>query len=303
MKKFLCLLLIFCMTITFVGCSDDEEKNISAVDELEVSEQSEKEKTEETLENRDRNIDTDDMYVFDDSQILTNGEYDALNSQTAWISKTFKINAAVVITDDIGESSPADFSKKFYESKYSGDGILILINNDTNNDYFYRHGIVSKFISDIEVKMTLADISPMLALEDYVSAVGRMLETVEYFMPEFFTDRTGELESEEILSYNDYIKENTNSGTINVYYVKGIGEQPIEDFAKERFNMFYESNSDSAMLIIDGENGENYLCTSGNMNYLEESHSEIQLAVKSCYDKTKGMDLENAVKNFIEFVE
>jgi len=302
MKKLLSLLLICIFAASLVGCSENaKETGGSAADEL--SSAAEETQPEETLESRTREIDTENTYVFDESVILTDGEYDALNTYTAWLSKTFKINAAIVLTDDIGESEPADYASNFYESNYSGDGLIFLINNDTKEDYIYRRGVPAKFISDGNVQMLFSEISPMLVLEDYTAAAERVLEEAELLLPEHFNDRTGELEAEEISAYDTYIEENSGDNSLNIYYVKGTGEDTLEDFAKKRFGMFYETGSDIAMLVIDGQSGDSYLCLSGNMNYLSDRTADIQAAVKSCYTTEAGMDIENAVKKFIGFVE
>ena len=120
MKKLLSLLFICTFAASLVGCSENaKETGGKASDEL--SSATEETQPEETLESRTREIDTENAYVFDESVILSDGEYDALNTYTAWLSKTFKINAAIVLTDDIGESEPADYARNFYESNYSGD--------------------------------------------------------------------------------------------------------------------------------------------------------------------------------------
>lgn len=317
MKKLLSLLLISSMLIVSAGCSDEANPaNAPAADELSSSAEEKKEskenksdedqdseKEEETLENRTREIDTENAHVYDESVILNDGEFEALNSYTAWLAKTFKINAAIVLTEDIGDSEPSEYAKNFYESNYSGDGVLFLINNDTEEDYFYRQGIPAKFISDSDVQMLFSEISPMLVMEDYVAAAERVLEEVELLVPEHFTDRTGDLEPEKISEYNSYIKENGKGKNINVYYVYGIGEEGTEEFAKKRFDLYYDSGEDAAMLTIDTANGDSWLCVSGNMEYLADSRTDIQKAVKACYNKEKGMDAGKAVEKFIGFVE
>ncbi len=305
MKKILCLILSCFLVTAMIGCDDDKKVK----DELEVSTSKTTKATDETKEklekkeNRNREVDTENTNVYDETLILSDGEYDDLNSYASWLAQTYKINCAVVLTDDIGDSEPSEYAKNFYESNYSGDGILFLINNDTNNDYFYRRGVPSKIISDSAVQMLFAEISPMLALEDYISAAERVLEEAEMLLPEYFTDRTSELEGEEIIAYNEYIKENAEDKSINVYYVMGSGNEKIEDFTQTRFEKFYEKDADAVMLVVDGKNGNSYMCTSGSMNYLADSRLDIAKAVRSCYDKTKGMNIEEAIKKFIGFVE
>lgn len=307
MKKFLCL-LICCLTVSAVGCSDKSKAtNGKAADELNLSDDgsSQYSSEEETSSKRSKDIDVDTDYkhIYDDADVFSDAQSDDINSYCAWLSKTFKINAAVASTDDLGDSEPADYAKNIYESNYSGDGILFLINNDTENDYFYRTGVPKKFISDSDIQMLFSEISPMLALEDFSSAAELALEEAENLLPEYFTDRSGTLEKQEISSYNDMIKEKSGQNNINIYYVIGTGEKDINDFAAERFKWFYDSDKNTAMLVINGENGENALCLSGSMNYLSESQSEIKKSIKACYDKKEGMNLDKAVEQFLSFIE
>lgn len=299
MKKLLYILILGCFITISVGCSNEKASDtLSESEAVETATEQEK----KPLESRVREIDTENTCVYDDSLVLTDAEYDSLNSYTAWFSQTFKINAAIVLTDDIGDSSPEEFAKNYYENYYSGDGLLFLINNDTGNDYLYRKGVPAKLISDSDTQMLYAEISPMLALEEYSAAAGKVLETAETLLPEHFTDRTGKLDAEKINSIDQYIRENSDEN-ICIYYVSGTGDEKIEDFSQKRLDMFYEENTDAALLVIDGTNGNNYLCLSGNMNYLSDSRAEITKAVKDCFDKENGMDIEEAAKSFMEFVE
>ena len=165
------------MVFRSVGCDEIKETNasISQTAEETTSDQS----PEEELSSRDREINTDTDFVFDDAGILSDGEYDSLNTYTAWIAETFKINAAVVITDDIGGKSPSEFAEEYYTGLYSGDGILFLLNNDTGNDYFYRKGVPAKFITAADIEMLCAGISPWIVTGDYIGAAERVLETAE----------------------------------------------------------------------------------------------------------------------------
>ncbi len=326
MKKILCIILMGCLMASAVGCSSDSQTTDGkAADELGISREEKDEKNEDNDEKDndksekdgkneeeqkddndteiDKGIKTEDMHVYDEAELFDEAKLDDINSYCAWLAKTFKINVAVATTSDIGDSEPSDYAKHVYESNYSGDGILFLINNDTGNDYFYRRGVPSKFISDSNIQMLFSEISPMLAMEDYSAAAGLALEEAEERLPQYFTDRTGNIEKDTISELNKHIEENAGENSINVYYVVGIGDDSIEDFAKKRFEMFYDDSENAAMLVINGENGENFLNTSGSMKYLEESSSDINKAVKSCYSKNNGMDLENAVKKFMGFVE
>lgn len=305
MKKLFCIVLTCLFFTIFTGCSDSQKISDSKAQDVlssqELIDDQEETANEKPLKARDREIDTRKEYVFDDAKLLTDGEYDDLNAYAAWFAKAFKINAVVVLTDDIEDNEPADYAKKFYNDFYNGDGILLLINNDTNEDYFYRKGIPGEFISDSTVLMMFSEISPMLALENYIGAAEYILEASERQLPEYFTDRSKALKKDEISEYNQIIENAAGSNNLNMYYVEGTGEDTIEDFAKKRFKMFYEEDADAAMLVIDGNNGNNYLCTSGNLNYLDNNKSELEKEIKSCYSKSNGVNLKKSSEKFAEY--
>lgn len=300
MKKIISLLLVFGSIVCFASCSD---KGKTASDELSsAAEESSDNSREDQLKIRDRSIETDGQFVFDEDEILTGAEFDSLNAYAAWFSKAFKINAAVALTEDIGELSPHDCAEKFYKDNFSGDGILFLINNDTKEDYFYRKGLPAEFISDSDVEILFSEISPMLAMGEYLTAAETVLEEAELSLPEFFTDRTGTLKAEEISEYDKILEEGSEKGTLNIYYVLGTGDDKIEDFAEKRFEMFFEEGKDACMLVIDGENGNSFLCASGSLGYMKDRSEDVKAAVKSLYKKSDGVDLKKAATAFTEIV-
>ena len=84
------------------------------------------------------------------------------------------------------------------------------------------------------------------------------------------------------------------------------GEQTMEDYAKEKFNEYYDKDSDSAMLVIDISDGNSFICTSGNMKYLSDSQEDIQKAVRSCIKESDGkktLDCMSAVDKLLTFIQ
>lgn len=308
MKKLICAVLLCLIAAAFVGCNETKETNASVSDSDAEGQNADfsDESSKEELKARDREIDTDKEFVFDEAGVLSDGEYDSLNTYTAWLAKAFKINAAVVITDDIEDKKPADFAEEYYSDLYSGDGILFLLNNDTNTDYVYRRGFPSKFISDSDVEMLFAEISPWIVKGDYVAAAERVLEMTEQKLPEYITDKSGKLSKEEISELSGKLKEAAGDNGFNVMLINSTGEQSVEDFAKEKFNEYYEKDSDSAMLVINTSDGDSFICTSGNMKYLSESQEDIQKAVKSCLKESDGeetVDCSAAVDKLLEYIQ
>ncbi len=304
MKRSLYPAIILAAFLCLTGCSDKGDGTRSdELPENSVAKVVSAPSWEQELEERDRSIKTDGKFVYDDDVILTTAEYDSLNSYTAWFSKTFKMSAAVVLTNDIGDDSPDSYAENFYKENLSGDGILILLNNDTNEDVVLRKGLPSKYISDSRVQMLLSEVSPMLALGDYLSAAETILEDAELSIPEYFTDRSESLEPDDVREYDYMLKEASSDGKLSIYYVLGTGSEKMEDFAKKRFDTFFDADSDTAFLVIDGENGESFLVASGKLKYMSDKAAEVQEEVKAAYKKGKGVDLSKAVEAFVSRVK
>lgn len=309
MKKLICAALLCLITAVFVSCNEIKETNgsISGSDSVKQNDDSSNESSEEELRPRDREINTDKDFVFDDAGVLSANELKNLNTYTAWLAKTFKINAAVVITDNIGDKEPDKYAEEYYSDLYSGDGFLFLLNNDTNTDYIYRKGFPSKFINDDDIEMLFSEISPLLVKEDYISAVKYVLETAEKKLPEYFTDKSGILSKEEISELNEKLKETAGENGLNVYLVNDIGEQSIEEYSNKKFIDYYVESSDSnAMFVINTANGDCFVCTSGSMGYLSDSQEDIQKAVKSCIKESDGkkiLDCMSAVDKILTYVQ
>lgn len=286
------------------GCFEstaDDPKTSKKVNDADVISQERDSDIEADLKIRERAIETDGKYVYDDEKILTDGEFDALNSYVAWFSKAFKISAAVVLTNDIGDSTPEEYAASAYSDYCSGDGVLFLINNDTKEDYFYRNGLAAEYISDYDTEILFSVISPMLAMEEYVSAAERVLEEAELSLPEYISDRSATLDKDTVLECNEILKKASGENTLNIYYVLGTGTDKMEDFAQSRFETFYGSKTNTAFLVLDGNNGNNYLIASGELSFMSEKKAELEAEIKKCYTKKSGVDLKKACEIFAEY--
>lgn len=309
MKKLICAALLCLITAAFVGCNEIKETNasVSESDSEKQNDNSSDESSEEDLKPRDRQINTDKDFVFDDAGVLSADELKSLNTYTAWLAKTFKINAAVVITDNIGDKEPDKYAEEYYDDLYSGDGFLFLLNNDTNTDYIYRKGFPSKLITDDDIEMLFSEISPQLVKGDYMSAAKHVLETAEKKLPEYITDKSGILTKEEITELNGKLKDAAGENGLNVYLVNDTGEQSIKEYSNEKFVDYYAASSNSnAMVVINTANGDCFVCTSGSMEYISDSQEDIQKAVKSCIKESDGkkiLDCISAVDKILTFIQ
>lgn len=310
MKKITLIAALCCFTIMFSGCESIKDSKSANADLSESSAEttsendSSDESSGEELSSRDRDIDTDSEYVFDDAKILSDSQRDEINTYAAWISRTFKINAGVVTTDDIGDSKPSEYAEEYYNDLYSGNGILFLVNNDTGNDCFYRKGFPSKFITDSDIEMLFAEISPMIVTGDYYSAIENVLETAELKLPEYLTDSTNTLEKKDISDINEKIKDAAGDNSMNLFLTGNTGDSTTEDYARELFSKYYDKNSDSAMLVVNINDGSSYICASGNLKYMTDKQEDIQSEIKKCINSDdSSFDASKAADSFISLID
>ncbi len=306
MKK---ILKIFSASIAalllLTGCDKIEDKPVN--NDAEISEQSSAaDETEPTLPERDRTIDTSTEFVFDDAKALSSSDYDALNEYTAWLSKTFRINAAVVITDDMGDKTAEEYVSGYYTDLYGGsNGVMFLVNNDTGKDYILRKGAPSLFISGSDIEMLFSEISPLLVTGNYKDAINQTLQLIELSLPEFAIDRTNQMTAEEITAVNDILSgasgENAN---LSMIFIGDIDEKKISDYAKEQSDKYFIDGENSAIMVVNTQSGEYYICSQGELSGLEKEQESIKDSVSGCLTGTDGkktFDFTAAADIFVNF--
>lgn len=291
--------------LLLTGCDKIEDKPVN--NDAEISEQSSAaEETEPTLPERDKTIDTSTEFVFDDAKALSSSDYDALNEYTAWLSKTFRINAAVVITDDMGDKTAEEYASDYYTDLYGGsNGIMFLVNNDTGKDYILRKGAPSLFISGSDIEMLFSEISPLLVTGNYKDAINQTLQLIELSLPEFAIDRTNQMTAEEITAVNDILSgvsgENAN---LSMIFIGDIGEKKISDYAKEQSDKYFIDGENSAIMVVNTQSGEYYICSQGELSSLEKEQESIKDLVSGCLTGTDGkktFDFTAAADIFVNF--
>lgn len=288
-----------------VGCDKIEDTPVNNDAEISVQ-TSAAEETEPTLPERDRTIDTSREFVFDDEKVLSSSDYNELNEYTAWIARTFKINAAVVITDDIGENTVADYALNYYNDLYNrANGIMLVVNDDTGDDFLLRKGPPYKLISDSDIEMLFTEISPMLVTGNYKDAINRTLELIELSLPEFAIDRSNEMSAEEIATVNDILAGASGEGeSLSMFFVGNTGEMKISDYAKEQYEKYSEDGESSAIMTVNIRSGEYYICSQGELSSLEKEQGDIKDSVAGCLTVTgdrTSFDYAAAADIFVNF--
>lgn len=308
---------IFWISLTalliFNGCEKINEKpsdnnGSQASSEAAPSETIEEEQIEPTLAERERTVDTDKEFVFDDSKLLSTSDYNKINEYAAWLSKTFKINCAVVIAENLGGKSAAEYAENYYKKLYkSSNGIMFLINNDTGNDYILRKGAPAHFISDSDIEMLFTEISPLLVTGNYTDAVSRTFELFELSLPEFAIDRTNNMKKEEIIEINSMLSEACGNGeSLSIIFTSNTENKKISDYAKEQYEKYYTTDSDSvALMVVNTSNAEYDIRKHGSFAAIEVSQESIKDLIAGCLTETEGkksFSCRNAADIFIKFM-
>lgn len=271
-----------------------------------ISEASAGEETQEpTLAQRERTAYTDSEFVFDDAGLLSNAEYKELNEYAAWLTETFKINAAVVTASDIGEKTSEEYTTDYYNELYGGsNGVMFLVNDDTGEDYLLRNGAPSLFISDSGIEMLFSEISPLLVTEKYSDAIQKTLEYIELNLPEFAVDRTNKLSKEDILNINEKLSKACGGGeSLSMIFIGDIGDKKLEDYAVEQADKYFKDSSDAALMIVNTETGEYHICAQGNFRALEDDSENISTSVAECLTETDGQKSFDCIKSADVFVK
>ena len=127
------------------------------------------------------------VYIIDDYGYLSEYEKEKINSEAEVFSKISGFNIMIAITDDIGtpktDSHTVEYADDLYDA-YCGintDGILLLINNDTEYDYISTSGACINYYSDYRIEMILDYIYGYIVNESFADAASAFIGRIEYY--------------------------------------------------------------------------------------------------------------------------
>jgi len=213
MRKFLLLSLISVFLMT--GCQHQETTPVSG--KLEITKESAPETEEEVqTESRMPSIQeraesfsvSEHSHIYDECGGLSEKEAELHNAYLEWLSVSRLINAFVVITDHLNGNSPEQFASDYYQTiadQELPDGFLVLINNDTNQDYIFTTGICSAYLPQTEAAVLLSGATYHLIEANYADALDQILPALER-IPAYVCDRTGTLTEAELQEFSEKIQ-------------------------------------------------------------------------------------------------
>ena len=193
MKRTLCLLLCFAVVLT--GCG--REKHVDPVVPASVTEP-EPETSAHPIAEREAELQTEgEGYLFDEQGVLTEEERAQYDAYLTNLSHSRQIHAAAVITDSLNGASPAEFAENYYQELFgesAGSGFLMLINNDTGEDFIYTAGACTRYLAD--TALPIAKATPLLVEGKYADALEILLAMGEW-IPDRVLDRADALDDAE----------------------------------------------------------------------------------------------------------
>ena len=192
---------------------------------------------------------TDGTYIYDKAGLLSTEDMKACNDYAGWLYNNKLINAAVVTVNDLEGRSPYDYAAEQFGEIYEGkgSGLLVLINNDTNEDVVYRTGSCLANISDKAVYNAVYWSTKEIIGDSYRRGIMRLLQLGE-LCPSHIIDNAQIFEYENISRFEKELSGCKKDVTLIA--TKNMSDTPDEDIVKEYHKRKYPSGS-GIMLMLD----------------------------------------------------
>ncbi|MDE5947027.1 MAG: TPM domain-containing protein [Oscillospiraceae bacterium] len=200
-----------------------------------------------------------EVYIYDNAKILSDEDLTECNNYAGWINKNLMLNTAVVITDKLDNISPAEYAEKCFNNIFKNDvesiedginnGILLLINNDTNKDYIYKHGNVSSYITEKSEKESLFYATKSIVKGDFKPALNQLLSLAE-LCPKYIFDNASLFTYEQIAELENVLESNSNLN-ISVFTYDNPENNNILDIYKRHC-----SDNAGTMILINKSSSE-----------------------------------------------
>jgi len=178
------------------------------------------------------------VHIFDEEHLFSEEVTQKYNDYLEWLSVTRQINTATVITTHLDGVTPEEFAKGYYQTLYGTDssGFLLLINNDTGNDFIYRQGACASDMRDPSPEIFRA--TPQLVEGNYAADLETLL-TIGEQIPEFAFDRADAIKTNEQIALSEKAKETGHNYAVMMIKLpkpeEGISvEQQLTSFAEEK---------------------------------------------------------------------
>lgn len=296
-------------------------------------------------ENENSTYDNTSVRLLDLPDLITNEEEDEILTAASSFAKRSGLNIGIVIANDIGEDKSDENAVRFSEEMYiyfygeDTDGLLLVMNEDTNFDNIYRSGSCKELYSTASMLDTFTAIYDEWDDKDYKSALLSFVEKIEYH---YDTDASeneavsgmdpedipqgpiGEdipgkpvvkilddynyltpSEEKEIISAARSFSDRSNFNIIFVL-TDEIGSDKSDrgtmNYADDRYDELCGINTDGILLLINNDTKYDWISTSGScINYY--SDNRINRIFDRIYDDIVAGDYCSACLGFVDKCE
>ena len=270
------------LTLIVSGCSfdkstDEKEKRVEATSQP---------FTERAVETASGN------YVFDNAGLLDAEDMKACNDYAGWLYSEKLINAAVVTVNDLGGKAPYDYALDEYNRIYEGkgSGLVVLVNNATNEDVVFRTGSCLTNISQKSQENAVYWATKEFIGGDYRKGIMRLLQLGE-LSPDNIVDNAEVFQWEEITKLEKALSSCDES--VMLIASRNGSDTPNEDILKNYYSRRYPDGK-GVMLMID-INSKTIIAYSD-----KELPDKLRSVLKSADELAAKEDYYGAVNNIIE---
>lgn len=283
--------------------------------------------------------------LLDLPDLIEEDEEDEILTAADSFAKRSGLNIGIVITNDIGEDKSDDNAVRFSEEMYmyfygeDTDGLLLVMNEDTNYDNIYRSGSCKQQYSTASMLDTFNAIYEEWGKKNYKSALLRFVEKIDYYYdadvgenavvtgmePEDIPDGPiGEdipgkpkvkilddynyltpAQEKDIISTARSFSDKTGFNIIFVI-TDEIGsdksDRAVMNYADDRYDELCGINTDGILLLINNDTKYDWISTSGScINYY--SDERIDRIFDRIYDNIVSGDYYSACIGFVSKCE
>lgn len=185
--------------------------------------------------------------IYDNAGLLDDASYKRCSEYLNGLYSGYMINSAVVTANDLEGRSVHEYAAEAYEEIFGngGNGLLLLINNDTNEDYLYKTGACSRFISENDESSAFYSATREIVGGDYESAVLRIMKLGES-CPEHICDYASVFSNEEISGIEEAVRSGGKDISLVTVNNSGNDGELIKELYKRRY-----INGGGCLIMLD----------------------------------------------------
>lgn len=306
-RGFAAVVLLFALCISLCACAGKKpadsvtEKPSQSAPETETTENAEETQkatdTKQPVEDPNR----ENPHIFDEMGLLSEQDVRALSDAADGLAGKYAMHVAVVLTEELDGTSPAQFAAQYYCELYEKDstGFLVLVNNESGEDYVYTSGACSLYLEEAAIRLAVAQATPMLVEGAFRQGIEHLLN-LGNLMPELVYDSAGILSREQFEGFlneakalNDETKK--RCGVLLVRSVEVNEGQEAQEVMLSYADAQLQQLQLDCLLVASVDDGR--CAVSGT-----EDAEELSAELTSVLQNTKRLPVTAAVNTYFENV-